>query len=299
MKLNDSDLKTLSEQAITAAKAAGKYIQSQFEANYEKRRKVGGDSLASQVVTEVDLKAQEIILTHLEASIQAFDLGLLTEEATDDQSRMTKDYFWCIDPMDGTLPFTERRTGYAVSIALITKPGDPVVGVVYIPDLEQCYSAIKGEGVKNNGQPLERDEHLAVSKLCIYMDKSFNTEPYAAFVLEKLKEFEGQETCELSLYTSFGGVRNAVSVLSSEIGCYFKFPKKAKGCGSIWDYAATRLFFEETGLQVSNAQGDPLHLNDPDTTFMNEQGVIYATDQELAAFVVRLWEDFLIGQRKD
>ena len=115
--LSKSELSQLCELAKTAALEAGDYIQSQFETNVIKQKKVGGDSIASQIVTEVDLKGQELIVDKLAESIQNYDFGLLTEEAVDDQSRLNKDYFWCIDPLDGTLPFTEKRTGYAVSIA--------------------------------------------------------------------------------------------------------------------------------------------------------------------------------------
>ena len=288
MKLTKLALHTLCETAIVAATAAGEYIQSQFDQHYIKQSKEGGDSLASQVVTEVDLQAQEIILLNLEASLKAYDLGLLTEEAEDDQSRAEKDYFWCIDPMDGTLPFTERRTGYSVSLALISRAGDPAVGVVYVPDLAECYSAIKGGGVLCNGIPFARKKDASEDTINVYMDRSFLTEPYYEWVKKELEAFAKLHSEKIQIHATFGGVRNAIGVMSSDKGCYFKFPKKQKGCGSIWDYAATRLFFEELRLPVSDAYGHPLHLNNLSNTFMNERAILYATKQELSAFVIAL-----------
>ena len=174
--LRTSQLAQLTDIAKQAALNAGEYIQSQFDVVHVRQQKAGGDSLASQVVTEVDLKAQEIIMAALEPSIHEHDLGLLTEEAVDDESRLLKDYFWCIDPLDGTLPFTEHRTGYAVSIALITNAGDPVIGVVYIPDLKECYWAYIGSGVYRNESQLVR-EAQADPTLHWYMDQSFLKEP--------------------------------------------------------------------------------------------------------------------------
>jgi len=289
--LTSENLKELCDTAINAAREAGQYIQSQFDKHYTTQSKIGGDSLASQVVTEVDLKAQEIILSYLEKSIDTFDLGLLTEEAEDDQSRSTKDFFWCIDPMDGTLPFTERRTGYSVSIALITRTGDPVIAVVYIPDLNQCYSAIKGEGVRLNDQAFVRNDTSDKDVLHVYMDQSFTVEPYFKWVKNQLNDLLKDHLSDIQFHDNFGGVRNAVGVLSSTEGCYFKFPKKQKGCGSIWDYAATRLFFEECGLRVSDAAGEKLHLNNPTTTFMNHAGVLYATDERLSRFIIALGKE--------
>ena len=274
--------------AKTAAIEAGQHIQSQFDSAYKTHTKKGGDSIASQVVTEVDMKAQEIILGHLQAGSKKYDLGLLTEENEDDHSRLTKDYFWCIDPMDGTLPFTEHRTGYAVSIALISQSGDPSIGVVYIPDTGDCYTSIMNRGVELNDAPFVR-EGTDTDEFHFYMDKSFLSETYIDFVKAKLMAWAVPDSGHhLHYHANYGGVRNAIGVLSSHLGCYFKFPKKQNGCGSIWDYAATRLFFEELGLIVTNAQGDPLHLNNPTTTFMNEQGILYATHQELADFIMDL-----------
>ncbi len=284
MKLNSKDLHELCEVTTKAAEEAGKYIQSRFDQSYETSRKTGGDTLASQVVTEVDLRAQEIILNQLKTSIQNYDLGLLTEEAIDDQSRHTKDYFWCIDPMDGTLPFTEHRSGYAVSIALISQAGDPIIGVVYVPDESECYSAVQGEGVQKNGLSFTNREVLNDDKLHWYMDRSFQSSADYDVVGTQMDEYARLQHRVLQIHVGFGAVRNALGVMTSKTACYFKNPKKKDGGGSIWDFAATRLLFEELGLHVSNAKGDRLHLNDQETTFMNDQGVLYATDKSLADF---------------
>lgn len=293
-KLTDTQLAALCEEAKEAAKVAGRYIQSQFDKHYVKKSKAGGDSLASQVVTEVDIQSQDIVLEGLSRSIRQFDLGLLTEEAVDDSSRQTKDYFWCIDPMDGTLPFTEHRTGYAVSIALISQAGDPVVGVAYVPDLARCYSAVKGAGLMLDNKPFERP-HISDNVLHVYWDISFASEPYFVGIKKELDHLRDKGVVSgVEYHLDFGGVRNAIGVMSSARGCYFKFPKPANGCGSIWDYAATRLFFEEAGLCVSDAKGGKLHLNDPDTTFMNGRGVLYATDAVLQQFVKGLGLDLSV-----
>lgn len=282
-QLTTANLDKLCQLAEKAAKAAGVYIQSKFDQHYETRSKVGGDSLASQVVTEVDLQAQAIILDYLKESIQTFDLGLLTEEQADDQSRLDKAYFWCIDPMDGTLPFTERRTGYAVSIALVSTAGDPVVSAVYIPDLNESYTAIKKLGIWLNNKPFERSRGIDQS-IHWYMDRSFQSEPYFRQVQEAMQQWGAP----IEIKADYGGVRNAIGVMKSRRGCYFKFPKRTNGCGSIWDYAATRLLFEECELQVSNAFGEKLNLNDLDTTFMNRQGILFATDMDIVKLILEL-----------
>ncbi|UII31096.1 inositol monophosphatase [Fulvivirga ulvae] len=288
MILSEKELKALCQMASTAALDAGKYIQSQFDRSYAKKHKKGGNSLASQVVTEIDEKAQEIILRHLHSSLEAHNLGLLTEEAIDDQSRLEKAYFWCIDPMDGTLPFTEKRTGYAVSIALIANSGDPVIGVVYVPDLAECYTSVKGDGVWLNDKSFVREKGGKNDIIHVYSDRSLRDDVYYKSATDRLNEWAAHQNTGIQYHTGFGSVRNALGVMTSGTGCYFKFPKRPKGGGSIWDYAATRLFFEELGLHVSDARGETLQLNNPETTFMNEVGVIYTTDSGLSDLIITL-----------
>jgi 3'(2'), 5'-bisphosphate nucleotidase len=278
----------LCEIAKKATIAAGEYIQSQFNQQYDKMHKGGGESLASQVVTAVDIKAQEIILEYLEASIVQFDLALLAEEAHDDRSRLKKDYFWCIDPMDGTLAFTEGRTGYAVSIALVSQAGDPQIASVYIPDEGESFTAIKGAGVYLNEKKFERAKNTEVDRLQVYWDLSIQNESYYEQLKKQLSEWASQKGERAEFHLGFGAVRNALGVMKTEKGCYFKFPKTTKGCGSIWDYAATRLFFEELDLPILDSYGKRLALNNPTNTFMNEVGIIYASNKDLAAFIKNL-----------
>ncbi len=287
--LDKITLSTLCQSAIKASIEAGQMIQSQVDQPYDLKDKQRGYSRASQVVTDVDFKAQELILKHLQEGIAQYDLGLLTEEAADDQSRLFKDYFWCIDPLDGTLPFTEQRPGYAVSIALISQSGDPVIGVVYIPDEEVCYSAIKGEGVLVNGQPFYLETTSDDDTFHIYMDRSMQSAANFTVLKDRIKQWaEAQDYREVSHHVGFGAVRNALSVLSHTHACYFKFTSSKRGGGSIWDFAATRLIFEELGLPVSNIKGEKLSLNRPETTFMHQQGVVYATDEFIVEMVLQL-----------
>ncbi|MFO7823320.1 MAG: inositol monophosphatase family protein [Cyclobacterium sp.] len=287
--LNKNILSALCQSAIKASIKAGQMIQSQVDQPHDLQDKQGGYSRASQLVTEVDFKAQEIILEHLRPGIAQYDLGVLTEEAADDQSRLYTDYFWCIDPLDGTLPFTEQRPGYAVSIALVSQSGDPVIGLVYIPDEDECYSAIKGEGVVLDGQPFKLGNSSDDKVFHIYMDSSMQSADYFNAFTEQMKQWaKAQNYRDVVDHIGFGAVRNALGVLSHANACYVKFPRPQTGGGSIWDFAATRLIFEELGLPVSNMKGEKLHLNAPETTFMHQQGVVYATTESISEMVLRL-----------
>ena len=145
------DLDALTKQAVQAAREAGGIIRSHQDIEVDVLHKEGGHSYASQVVTEVDRKAQDAILQVIESSCEEFDLAVLTEESEDDGGRLEKNAFWCIDPMDGTLPFIRKEPGYSVSIALVARDGSPQIGVVFDPVhdiLWQAPMALAADGVR-------------------------------------------------------------------------------------------------------------------------------------------------------
>ena len=280
MMLHYDELAELCALAVLASKEAGALIASYANCDFTAQQKMGGVSVASQVVTEVDFLSQEIILKSLIPSCAKYDLALLSEESEDDAGRLVKDYFWCIDPLDGTLPFIERSTGYAVSIALVSKAGVPQIGVVYDPIEKTVYEAVKGMGALRNGKPWQYQPEVSNSNvpLVFITDRSFVGHRLFSYVHEELKKtakslgFNG-----LQIIQHGGAVMNACWVLENQPACYFKFPKANKGGGSLWDYAATACIFNELKAHVSDIYGYPLDLNRPDSDFLIHRGVFYAS----------------------
>lgn len=280
--MRDLDLQLLAESAVVAARTAGRIISRYSNQEIEVEHKDGGHTYASQVVTEVDRKAQDAILEILNPSCDEYDFALLTEESEDDHSRFQKDYFWCIDPLDGTLPFTKKETGYSVSIALVSKSGKSQIGVVYDPVHDVLWEAAVGRGVKINNEPWMMNSNSDV--LTFTYDRSFEKHPERQRVLDELNSYAQAIGLTKVHATQYGGaVINACHALESSPGCHFKFAKPEEGGGSIWDYAATACLFEQAGAFVSDVHGDVLDLNRPDSTFMNHRGAVYATDASLAS----------------
>ena len=80
-------------------------------------------------------------------------------------------------------------------------------------------------------------------------------------------------------------------MLESSHACYVKLPKKDDGGGSIWDYAATACIAREARTEtrsawVSNVFGQDLELNRRESTFMNHQGVIFASNKQIAELLI-------------
>lgn len=270
------NLQALCNTAITAATEAGVLIAGYMEQVPETEQKEAGESEASQVVTAVDRLSQDIILKHLKPCCQSFDLGLLTEEMEDDKSRFAKDFFWCIDPLDGTLPFIRKKSGFSVSIALVSKDGTPMLGVVHDPVTKNTYHAIKGQKAFKNGEPFELPSKRKV--LTLVADESMLTHPrFGQVKRDLLQESRAGGLEGVEIIAQGGAVMNAIWVLEHHPGCYFKFPKPQTGGGSLWDFAATACIFYELKLPATNYYGRPLDLNRKESTFMNHEGVYFCS----------------------
>jgi fructose-1,6-bisphosphatase/inositol monophosphatase family enzyme len=269
------NLSQLSNIAIKAALSAGKVIQKYINEDIAVEKKKTGTSYASQVVTLVDIECETAILSHLLPTCEEFSLALLSEETEDDCSRFEEDFFWCIDPMDGTLAFINKRPGFSVSIALIAKDGTPYIGIVFDPSTETLYHAIKGNGAFKNGIPWKiknTNNHLTY-----VTDRKLKDTPRA----DEIEKLLNKNVAKLGLsgvkeIAGAGSVLNGIFVLENGPACMLKFPKKENGGGSIWDFAATVCIYKELGLPATNFEGGKLDLNRQEGTFMNHEGIFYS-----------------------
>ncbi len=289
--MNKPDLEKLCKQAIDAALAAGEIINSFRQRDVDVQYKAAGNSAASQVVTEVDHKAQAIILEFLQPTCIEFDLALVTEESPDDGLRQQKQAFWCIDPMDGTLAFINKTHGFSVSIALVAKNGKPLIGVVYDPVEQDLYHAIDGSGACKNKQLIRLPGLDPDRPLILHTDFSFETHPWfdkTSAGLQHISRSLGLNGAAIKFKT--GAAMNACNILQEANSCYFKYPRKGNSGGSIWDFAATACLFNEAGAIASDISGLPMELNRFGSTYMNHRGSLYAGQKKLADEIIELYK---------
>ncbi len=107
------------------------------------------------LVTEVDIQIQQLIVNHVahefpEHGILAEEDALISSAAT---GRGKADYYWVIDPLDGTRNYVHGLPFFCVSIALLER-GVPVVGVIHDPNCDRTYTAIKGRGAFAGERPM-------------------------------------------------------------------------------------------------------------------------------------------------
>ncbi len=101
-------------------------------------------------VTVADLAAERHIVSRIRAAYPAN--AIFAEEETRDTRR--DGLTWYVDPLDGTVNFSQAHPFYAVSIALYDGP-TPLVGVVHAPRLGETFAAGRGLGATLNGMPLQ------------------------------------------------------------------------------------------------------------------------------------------------
>ncbi len=298
MLLTTDTLNQLSLLAIKAAEQAGDYIRGFDRSLLKTHFKDAGSSKSSQVVTEVDLTSQDIILNILQPSCDLYDLALLSEENTNEQDvlnhpRFDKDYFWCIDPLDGTLPFIEGSDGYAVSIALVSRCGKPVIAVVHQPTKNITYHTSVdqfGQSVSyKNKKQLNKSAKAASKIFTFYCDRSFLSSKKFPLLINQLKTLARQSGYDnFAVKQDAGAVINALSVIENSPACYIKLPKKQLGGGCLWDFSATACLAKASAIWVSDINGKLLELNQRDSNYMNHQGVLYTSDKKLAQQIIAI-----------
>jgi len=142
--MNDmSDYTADLDLAVDLALRTGALLQGYFG-------RVSMDLKADKnAVTQADYAAEKLIVDRLKQA-RAND-GIVAEEGTkigEDKKRL-----WLVDPLDATNNFAHGFWVYAVSIALVEN-GQPVVGVVHAPEMDQTFHAVAGEGAFLNEQPI-------------------------------------------------------------------------------------------------------------------------------------------------
>jgi 3'(2'), 5'-bisphosphate nucleotidase len=118
-------------------------------------------------ITKADQASHDIIICGLNRLYP--NIPILSEEGTlpDYSIRKNWNYFWLIDPLDGTKEFINKTDEFTVNIALIYQ-NQPVLGVVFAPALGLMYFAKIGFGAFKeviNGSTFNRSRLTQVAPI--------------------------------------------------------------------------------------------------------------------------------------
>ena len=98
-------------------------------------------------------------------------MPVLSEEGADIPYEIRKnwEYFWLVDPLDGTKEFINRNGEFTVNIALVHKE-TPILGVIYVPVTKDLYFGNKEIGAF---KAINVDEGLQFENLETLLQMSF------------------------------------------------------------------------------------------------------------------------------
>ncbi len=145
--------------AFTMAKEAGDIHMRYFRThNLQQSTKLND----SDVVTIADKESEAAILRYIHTHFP--EHGIISEESGRDHE--DREWRWVIDPLDGTTNFSMGLPLFCVSIALEHNK-EAVVGVVYVPYLQECFYAVKGVGAWLNGQAIHCSDKTEISKAVV------------------------------------------------------------------------------------------------------------------------------------
>ena len=145
----NNDLESLLAFAVQIARGAGEITLKYFRKGPETSKKADGS-----FVTIADREAETFLRNRI--SERYPQDSILGEE--EGESHGTTGRRWIVDPIDGTFAFVHGVPFYGVMIGVEIE-GEPTVGVVNIPALNEIVSAARGLGCSFN------DENSQVSSV--------------------------------------------------------------------------------------------------------------------------------------
>ena len=144
--LSAAALQALTQVARRAADAGGEQLRHHFGRLEQVREK----GRCGDLVTEADTAAEAAVLALLEAETP--EIGVLAEESG--RRPRPGDLEWVVDPLDGTTNYAHSYPFFGTSVGLCWR-GQPLLGALTVPALNEHYWAAPGAGAWCNGRRLQ------------------------------------------------------------------------------------------------------------------------------------------------
>ncbi len=222
------NIENIKEIALKAGSAILEIYQKNYKIEYKDDK---------SPLTDADIKANEIICEALEKLYP--DIPILSEENKEIAYDERKDweYYWCIDPIDGTKEFINKNDEFTVNIALINK-NLPVLGVVYAPAINDIYYAKQGSGAFKNDKklPLQFNANTK-EKITVVASKSHLTKETQDYI-------DALDTKEV-IQISKGSSLKLCMVAEGLADIYPRFAPTKE-----WDIAAAHAIVLESGKHI-------------------------------------------------
>ncbi|MCI9449154.1 MAG: 3'(2'),5'-bisphosphate nucleotidase CysQ [Clostridiales bacterium] len=273
-----SDKKRLLSVMIRAAEDAGHVIMKYYNGEFSIEKKEDGTP-----VTSADIAASGVILNILHAEYP--DFAIMCEETDDDkESRLSNDYCFIVDPLDGTKSFVKHTGEFAVSIA-VAEHHEVVAGVIFIPTSGELYYAFKGEGAyktilsEDSVNPFE-DKRIHVSDRCnglIAVQSSSSGDKLAEQIIEE-NSFRIADVLRVS------SCIKGCMIADGRADIHYRFAGYTKE----WDTAGEEIICREAGAIVTDAAGGTLTANREDVRNLRGIRIINRSESALDSSYINI-----------
>lgn len=219
-----SDYLAAAEQA---ARCAGAFLREQFYSI-----KQVDESLAHDIKLRLDKESQQLIAAQLLAAFPAS--SILGEEG--DDGAENAEFKWIVDPIDGTVNYFYGIPIFCVSIALQYR-GKLVLGCVYDPMQQECFSAIAGKQPSLNGRPIAVSGRSQMREAVLFIGHGTH---------------DGSGEAGIRRFAHISRQVRKIRILGSAALtlCYIaagRFDAYVEGRICLWDFAAARVILEAAG----------------------------------------------------
>jgi 3'(2'), 5'-bisphosphate nucleotidase len=200
-------------------------------------------------VTAADQAASRFITGELK---QRFPKdAVLSEEETDNKTRLAASRVWIVDPMDGTTEFVAHRDEFAVMIGLAIH-GKPVMGVIYQPTETKLYYAVAGSGAfmeqRDTRRHLRVSPEADVSAVVVAVSRTHDS----------ARAKQVRDALQIRRTLRFGSAGLKIGKICEGIAHLYL----VLGAGtSQWDTCAPEAILHEAGGRITDILGNPLQYN--------------------------------------
>lgn len=251
--------------ALQAAIEAGKSIKVHYNNKTEPDLKRDGTP-----ITQADRSANSIILKYLKET----SLPVISEESPMPEyyQRSKYEWYWLVDPLDGTKEYIMGNGEFTVNIALINR-NTPKMGVILAPVLNTAYFGIVGSGswkiadINNFEKDNPEWQKSSPATFAIPLDTIPLPEVTSVSVS---RSHPDEKTSELITKLKSGNRHVKIAHKGSSL----KFCDLSEKSATIyprysptyeWDTAAGHAILKASGGEVYSLKGkDPLTYNKPD-----------------------------------
>jgi len=233
--LNYKNLKNdkilLHESILEAGKIAKKYFKKKIKQ---------WDKSPNNPVTEADHAVNDSLLKNLLNERGSY--GWLSEESDDSNTRLSKDYVWVVDPIDGTKAFIQNKPEFTISIALVHL-SKPVLGAIYNPITEELFEAEIGKGAFLNGKKIQVTNNTSISN--------------GNFLGSKILLSKNKDLIEKAKFSFINSIAYRMALVAKgDYDATITLSNK-----SDWDIAAGNIIVTEAGGKVTSKKGARIIFN--------------------------------------